>query len=87
MSLKEIQDYIRDSEDSNIAVMHFSPFKNNKVKLYPIASDRRGFTNSMYDILHNIDQSRFSKILIESPPQSWADIQDRLYKAQYTLRL
>jgi len=83
MTLTEIEDYIHVAEDSNIAVMHFSPFKSDKVKLYTIASDRGGFTKSMYDILHNIDQSRFNKILIELPPKSWSDINDRLYKAQY----
>ena len=83
MNLSEIEDYIQVEKDSNIAVMHFSPFKSDKVKLYTIASDRSGFTNSMYDILHNIDKSRFSKILIELPPKSWSDIQDRLFKAQY----
>jgi len=83
MTLSEIEDYIRDGEDYNIAVMHFSLFENDKVKLYPIASDRRGFAKTMYDILHNIDKSRFRKILIELPPKSWSDINDRLYKAQY----
>jgi L-threonylcarbamoyladenylate synthase len=83
MTLSDIEDYIRVKEDSNIAVMHFSLFKSDKVKLYPIASDRSGFTKSMYDILHHIDKSRFRKILIELPPKSWSDINDRLYKAQY----
>ena len=83
MTLSEIKNYIRDLEDYNIAVMHYSLFESDKVKLYPIDSDRSGFAKAMYDILHNIDKSGFRKILIESPPKSWSDINDRLYKAQH----
>lgn len=83
MTLNEIKDYIRNSKDYNIAVMHYSPFESDKVKLYPIASDRTGFTKTMYDTLHNIDKSGFKVILIESVPKSWSDINDRLYKAQH----
>lgn len=83
MTLSEIKDYIYNSENHNIAVMHYSILENDKVKLYPIASDRTGFTKNMYDILHNIDKSGFKKILIELPPKSWSDINDRLHKAQY----
>jgi L-threonylcarbamoyladenylate synthase len=84
MTLNEIKDYIRALEDDNIAVMHYSFFESDKVKLYPIASDKTDFAKTMYDILHNIDKSGFKKILIESPPKNWSDINDRLYKAEYT---
>ena len=83
MTLSEIKDYISNSKDTNIAVMHYSAFESDKVKLYPISSDRSGFTKTMYDTLHNIDKSGFRKILIELPPKSWSDINDRLYKAQH----
>jgi L-threonylcarbamoyladenylate synthase len=83
MTLSEIKNYIHGSEDHDIAVMHYSFFESDKVKLYPISSDRTDFTKTMYDTLHNIDKSRFKKILIELPPESWSDVNDRLYKAQY----
>ena len=54
MTLSEIKDYISNSKDTNIAVMHYSAFESDKVKLYPISSDRSGFTKTMYDTLHNI---------------------------------
>lgn len=83
MPLNEIKDYISALEDDNIALMHYSIFESDKVKLYPIDSDRSGFARVMYDILHKIDKSGFRKILIELPPKSWSDINDRLYKAQH----
>ena len=83
MTLSEIKDYIYNSEDHDIAVMHYSFFESDKVKLYPISSNRSGFAKNMYDTLHNIDKSGFEKIFIESPPKSWSDVNDRLYKAQY----
>lgn len=85
MTLAEIKNYIRKSKDPNIAVMHYSFFDSDKVKLYPIVSDKLGFAKAMYATLHRIDKSGFSKILIESPPidSNWSDINDRLYKAQH----
>ena len=32
MTLSEIKNYIRDSKNYNIAVMHYSPFESDKVK-------------------------------------------------------
>jgi L-threonylcarbamoyladenylate synthase len=83
MTLSEIKDYICKVENHNIAVMHYSAFNSNKAKLYNISPDRSGFAKAMYDTLHNIDKSGFKTILIESPPKSWSDVNDRLYKAEY----
>lgn len=83
MTLCQIQDYIGNSGNINIAVMHYSYFLCNKVKSYKLPSNQLGFSQNMYETLHEIDKSGAQLILIEMPPREWIDVNDRLYKAQY----
>ena len=90
MNLSEIEKYIQESKEANVAVMHYSMLRfSNKISSYPIASDRLGFAKNMYDILHQIDKSGFELILIEQPPNhsNWSDINDRLYKSSHKNKL
>lgn len=82
MSLSEIYDYVKtQNNQEKIAILHYTEISDTNLNLFSMENDRVNYAKSLYEMLHKIDLLGYDKILLESPPSSWVEINDRIVKA------
>lgn len=65
-------------------VMHYSTIhKHDHYRYIQMPAEKAEYTKRLYAVLHEVDNSSASLLLVERPPEvdDWADVHDRLSKA------
>lgn len=70
--------------EKNIAIIHYSMIKQyDHITYYQMSAIKAEYAKNLYRVLHAVDNTSATKILLEIPPlqSEWSDIHDRLRKA------
>lgn len=91
ISADQLQNYLEKHEQESLGVIYYS----NPTELLdlcvtvPMSSDKKEYAQNLYKALHSLDEQPIDVIIIELPPVTpeWADVHDRLQKAEYKKRV
>lgn len=83
LSLSEIENFLNITPKHNVAIVHFSNLNRALAKSYKMPTSRVDYARDIYDALHKVDLLKADRILIESPPRDWTEVNDRLSKAAH----